>query len=542
MKKLWDKWLSGATKINMVRIPRQYVTLGESSVTEIQLHVFCDASEDAYGACAYLRYSFKSGEHKCSLVMAKSRLAPIKVVNLPRLETNAARTGTRLAHTVLHEVDLPVEKVRYWSDSTLTLQYINNTKHRLKVFVANRVSEILSTSEPSEWSHVPGEVNPADLLTRGVTDPVKLMTSRWFIAPEFLEKEEEYWPKLEVGHLDDGSIEIKQKPIFVGLNYVEVNDVNYERISSWLRLIRVGAWVIRFADNCLNITDRRLDETLSLEELKLSEELVLRDIQNFVFKDEIQSIRDGKELPVSNRLSSLSPFVDSKDLLRVGGRLKRIQLPESRMHPIILPRQHHATKVLVEWIHRRNGHVGAEHTFSITREKYWIMSGRVLVNQVVLQCFFCRVRRAKQQFPYMADLPVCRAAIDQPPFHHCGVDLFGPINIKQLRKRLKRWVVLFTCLTIRCVHLEIVEACDTSAFINAVRRFVNRRGSPSHMYSDNGTNFKGATTELKEFVDSLDKTKITDFATTNHIVWTFNPPAAPHMGVRGSVWCVRRKQ
>ena len=161
------------------------------------------------------------------------------------------------------------------------------------------------------------------------------------------------------------------------------------------------------------------------------------------------------------------------------------------------------------------------------------MSGRVLVNQVVMQCFFCRVRRAKQQFPYMADLPVCRAAVDQPPFYHCGVDLFGPITVKQLRRKLKRWVVLFTCLTIRCVHMEIVEDCTTDAFINSMRRFVNRRGSPNEMYSDNGTNFKGATSELQEFILNLDQSKIVDFTSTHHIVWNFNPPASPHMG---GVW------
>ena len=97
--------------------------------------------------------------------------------------------------------------------------------------------------------------------------------------------------------------------------------------------------------------------------------------------------------------------------------------------------------------------------------------------------------------------------------------MFGPVYIKQGRKRLKRWIVLFTCMTIRCVHLEVVEATDTDSFINAVRRFVNRRGSPTHMYSDNGTNFRGATTELKEFVLKLDKDAITDFAALNQILF-----------------------
>ena len=90
--------------------------------------------------------------------------------------------------------------------------------------------------------------------------------------------------------------------------------------------------------------------------------------------------------------------------------------------------------------------------------------------------------------------------------------------------------MLFTCLTIRCVHLEVVEDCETDSFINALRRFVNRRGSPAHVYSDNGSNFTGASNELKEFVQGLDAESIIDFATTVNIQWSFNPPKAPHMG------------
>ena len=130
----------------------------------------------------------------------------------------------------------------------------------------------------------------------------------------------------------------------------------------------------------------------------------------------------------------------------------------------------------------------------------------------------------------MADLPLARAAFGEPPFANCGVDLFGPIVVKQGRKQLKRWAVLFTCLTIRCVHLEVVDSSETDAFINALRRFVNRRGCPSDMYSDNGTNFKGATSELREFVRKIDQKAVTNFATTLKIAWHFNPPKAPHMG------------
>ena len=113
------------------------------SITCIQLHVFADASELAYGPVAYLRFSFKDGHHEVSFVVAKSKLAPLKRITLPRLELSAAVTGVRLYRNTIHEIDLPVENTYFWTDSTLTYQYISNTKHRFKLYPANRVSEIL---------------------------------------------------------------------------------------------------------------------------------------------------------------------------------------------------------------------------------------------------------------------------------------------------------------------------------------------------------------------------------------------------------------
>ena len=133
----------------------------------------------------------------------------------------------------------------------------------------------------------------------------------------------------------------------------------------------------------------------------------------------------------------------------------------------------------------------------------------------------------------MADLPIGRAAVNEPPFCQCGVDLCGPELVKEGRKQLKRWIVVFTCLTVRCIHIEVVESADTDAFINALRRFTNRRGCPSTMYSDQGSNFRGASVELKEFISNLDHDTITKFANDLKIKWLFNPPKSPHMG---GVW------
>ena len=164
------------------------------------------------------------------------------------------------------------------------------------------------------------------------------------------------------------------------------------------------------------------------------------------------------------------------------------------------------------------------------RQSCWILSGRAAIRNVLKKCFLCKMRHAKQTIPFMAELPKGRLAYGEPPFTNCGVDLFGPLYIKQCRKRLKRWGVVFTCLTTRCLHLEVVESADTDSFINSLRRFVNRRGKPQTMYSDCGSNFKGATRELKDSIASLSHEDIGNYAAMSNIHWKFNPPCAPHMG------------
>ena len=121
----------------------------------------------------------------------------------------------------------------YWSDSTLTLQYIKNKRHRIKSRVANRVTEILETSDAEDWMHVPGKDNPADILTHGVSDPTKLMSNGWFSGAKFLEQGEEEWPKGVVDELDWEDVEVKKTPFFTGMALIEVVEhINWLKISS----------------------------------------------------------------------------------------------------------------------------------------------------------------------------------------------------------------------------------------------------------------------------------------------------------------------
>jgi len=145
----------------------------------------------------------------------------------------------------------------------------------------------------------------------------------------------------------------------------------------------------------------------------------------------------------------------------------------------------------------------------------------------------CKKKDAKQGEQIMADLPKDRLTPDKPPFTYVGIDYFGPLYVRQGRSQVKRYGCLFTCLNIRAIHIEIAHSLDTSSFINALRRFISRRGIPEQIRSDNGTNFVGGERELREAIESWNQHKIDDYLCQRGIVWKFNPPLASHMG---GVW------
>ena len=188
-QKYWLKWLQGLSMVHQFKVPRCYHISGYKA-TNMELHIFCDASEVAYGAVAYIKFKFKTEKDHCMFLMSKTRLAPIKTVSLPRLELNAAVIGVRLYKVIIKEIDLPINEIFFWTDSMLVLQYIRDANHRFKVFVANRVTEIGEQTNPEQWNYVEGKSNPADTCSRGVMSPVQLLQDNnegdnWIRGPKF---------------------------------------------------------------------------------------------------------------------------------------------------------------------------------------------------------------------------------------------------------------------------------------------------------------------------------------------------------------------
>ena len=197
---------------------------------------------------------------------------------------------------------------------------------------------------------------------------------------------------------------------------------------------------------------------------------------------------------------------------------------------MILPYKHHVTNLVIEQHHTDLGHMGQESVLSSLRERFWVVKGRSAVRKVIKKCMDCKKRKAPLGEQFMADLSQDRVTPHKPPFTYVGIDYFGPLEVKQGRSRVKRYGCLFTCLTMRAVHIEVAHTLNTDSMINASRRFSSVRGCPEEIRSDCGTNFMKADKDLKKSISEWNQQKIQTFCTQRGIRWNFNPPGASHMG------------
>ena len=238
-------------------------------------------------------------------------------------------------------------------------------------------------------------------------------------------------------------------------------------------------------------------------------------------------------------LYRLDPFVDSNGILRVGGRIKRADVPYHLKHPVILPRKGHVTTLVIRYYHRHAGHLGRGITLNKLRSNaYWIIGGSSIVGYYITSCVLCHRLRGSVQDQKMADLPSDRLHPAPPPpsFTYSAEDYFGPWHIKDGRKVLKRYGVLFTCLASRAVHLEVAKTLETDLFMNILRCFLARRGPVRQLRSDQGTNLVGAKGELKEALEKMDNDEVRNFLLKKECDWfefKLNTPTASHAG---GVW------
>ncbi|XP_055918431.1 uncharacterized protein LOC129950523 [Eupeodes corollae] len=525
---LWKDWLNDLQNISMVQIPRCYSDMFLDA-EHVELHCFVDASEEAYSAVAYVRNSNKNLIN-ISFIAAKAKVRPLKPnMTIPRLELQAAVLGSRLVSHIKKEHERKFTRTVLWTDSATVWYWIQSEARRYKQFVANRLSEISELTNVKDWRWLPTKLNVADDATRSGLKEFH-PDSRWFRGPEFLYGNETTWP---INKLLPPSAADELE--FIGIVSQKSSIPQYElpdvtRFSNWSRLIRATAWMLRYVRNC-NRRRPRLQGELTVEEVLDAEILWIRQSQRKTFGKEYGRLLANQKLDRTSKLYLLSPSISNNGTIVLDGRLRNLDEREScYKFPFILHGHDTYTRLLVRYYHVRANHIGHESVLNELHQKYWIVKVRPTLKYVKKKCNKCKLLNSKPRTTLMGQLPSARVTAGMPPFCFTGIDYFGPIMVKVGRRHEKRYGVLFTCLTIRAIHLEIATNLSTDAFIMALRRFVSRRGCPREVFSDNGTNFRGADKELRVSLCKLNQDKIKTFMTTHHIKWNFIPPASPHMG------------
>lgn len=516
----FDSWVRGLVILNDWKIPRKFTQSLWNDLSCIEIHAFGDASPYAYGACVYLRMLPPNGKWFVSLVFAKARVAPTKQLTLPRLELLGSLICARLATYVLKELRLTERAVLHcWTDSTVSLAWIQKEPWHWKTFVQNRVTEIQALVPPDNWHFCPGKDNPADLLTRGVSAEVLTNSKTWLEGPGFLKEKLQTWPQSDDGEISESvkqDVEAEKRNDNVALTSV-VDKPNrtfeVERWSSWLKAIRVTAFVLKF----IKILKRVPNSTthISFSDLCEAKTALIRDYQRSTYPDEYSVLAIGKQISRRSSISKLEPQMDSDGLMRIQGRLQGSLLGTDEKNPIIIPKGHFAL-LLARYTHSAHNHAGVNSLLVHLRNHYWIVSARTICKRVIHQCVSCRRHDSRAARESTAPLPAIRVR-PAPPFSITGLDHGGPLFCSD-RPGKKLYILLFTCAVTRAIHLELVESLSGEATHLAIRRFMARRGVPSVIMSDNAKNFKYVS---EIFRDSFgpDGPK-----------WRFIPPLSPWWG------------
>ncbi|KXJ69602.1 hypothetical protein RP20_CCG026464 [Aedes albopictus] len=530
---MWYRWLELLALIGDVQVPRCYFRdLPSNSLCELQVHVFVDAGESAYACIGYVRIVC-SGETRCSLVASKTKVAPLKPLSVPRLELQAAMIGARLMQTICSSLTLPISKRYLWTDSSTVLAWLRSDSRRYHQFVGFRVGEILSLSSVEEWRYVPSSQNPADEATKWVSGPTFDQHNRWFSGPDFLVRNDEEWP-IETSNSRQNTTSEELRSIFLHSCNVTEQVIEASRFSNWNRLVRATAYVLR----AIRIMRRKIPSgeeksLLQSSEIQEAESTLLRQAQIQAYPDEIATMMKHATIGKASPLYRLNPFLDEDGLIRMGSRIAAApEASYSAKYPVILPKQHAITELITDSFHRRLLHGNNETVHNEMRQMFYVTGLRNLIKKVSRNCQRCKVKNATPRPPMMAPLPKVRLTPFVRAFTFVGVDYFGPIEVKVGRSVVKRWVSLFTCLTVRAIHLEVTHSLSTQSCVLAFRRFIARRGAPREVYSDNGTNFVGANRQLTEEqiqIQQVNRECASTFTSAN-TTWHFNVPAAPHMG------------
>lgn len=246
---------------------------------------------------------------------------------------------------------------------------------------------------------------------------------------------------------------------------------------------------------------------------------------------DIKLLKEGKPVSKTSKLNQLTPFLDTNGILRVGSRAtKSAVLTNEGKKPAIIPKESWLAKLYIDFHHVKVQHQGRLFTQSPLRQAgIWITGAQSLIKSFIRNYTICQKLRGSPASQQMGQLPADRVE-PTPAFTRVGVDTFGHFTVKERRTEMKRWCIIFICMYSRAIHIEVVNDLSTDSFLQALRCLECIRGTVSTIYSDCGTNFIGANTQLNKMLSEMDLTKQ---LSAKRIHFKTNTPGASH---QGGIW------
>ena len=499
----WTKLSKDLTGLSDVGFPRYSLSEDEPA----DLYIFCDASKQAYGFVAYGVQNGKSG-----FLVAKTKVAPIKSKSLPTLELLSAFLAMKNLFSLLKSHNkIKFNNVYIALDAQVVLSWLLADVIKTKnMFARNRIRDIHKFVKEIVdqfnvnifFKYVPTKENPADLLTRGLSlEMFKDNLLFWIKGPLWIQSNHVEWPSAELKCLSSENQSLVMCTQSSNVKIIQPI-VPFDRYSKVNKLIGVTSAMIKALNKLKLLKDENLITLWDTEDTWQCARLhLIKVMQAQRFSVEIEYLKNPKG-KAPNLVSDLNLFIDETGVIRSAGRTSKvISFEFDVINPILLAKDHPFTSLIITEAHENCQHLGIAATLNkIRMAGFWIPKGRQAIKNIISSCFMCRrFNSLSFKYPKITNLPKHRVNLVKP-FMHCGIDYTGEIKMREKKgdKFTRMYILIFTCLCIRAVHIELVPDMDTKSLVLAIIRFTNLYGIPSHIYSDNAKSFIAGCDIMKE--------------------------------------------
>uniref|UniRef100_A0A1I7UTQ3 Integrase catalytic domain-containing protein n=1 Tax=Caenorhabditis tropicalis TaxID=1561998 RepID=A0A1I7UTQ3_9PELO len=522
LSKEWEK-IRTLYCLENITVPRKLRRSYKDTVIP-ELIIFCDASKHTIATAVYLLYRYPDGSIDCHLIGAKSKLKPPSEaeMTIPKLELLAVEIGIRFAKSLIEEMPEchRPERIHIFTDSMIALFWILN-KETKRAWVNNRVNNIHKTTESLReqnievvFHHVDTSQNPADLATRGLDTESLQNSTLWFNGPEFLKDPPETWKAKLEGEIEcsESDRELanqelteykkprKEKTIAVQ-HFLKTPKqpeaykalIPFEYTNKLGKLESIAAYILHFIGRTMKSKDRTTPVMRDVQKIEKIPDIITRSIERRQLARKWIITEHYKEAESQNQSfkESLKPFQTPDGLWRTKRYSQSPVLPKEANNPILIHEKHPLAKLIMTETHEKNVHLPAQYLVAAVRTQYWIKKDGRLAQSVISRCVpYRKVKSFPYEYPYTSELPSLRTT-PSTPFGKVGVDYLGPIDYKNAENEQKHpaYVLIYTCLTTRATHLELVPDNTTRSYITALEAIFSQRGVPTHVYSDNARTF-----------------------------------------------------